>query len=105
MGEALAEGEDALVERLEVDLALFLPRGEERGLRRGEVVGVDVGQAETRVHRLLQRQRVVAVAAGDGLERGRVVAGPLPRPHQPAGEIGLADAGVGSGDEEVHEEL
>ena len=49
----------------------------------------------------LQEHGVLAVAGGDRLEGGGGVALGAPGAHEPAGEAGLADAGVGAGDEEA----
>jgi len=63
---------------------------------------VDFVESEACIHRALEREGVLAVAGGDRLERDGVDSRAAPRAHEPRGEVRLAHAGVGAGDEEMH---
>jgi len=104
MGEARAQGLDFVIERLEIDGAIFDAGGKKGRGGFAEMERVDLVEGEAGIQRVSEVDSVLAVAGGDGFKRCGVMSQFEPLAHKPAGEVSLADAGVGAGDEEVHGE-
>jgi len=102
VGEARGGFADGGVEFGEIDGAVLELGGDERRGGLAEMEGIDFVEGEARIHRALECERVLAVTGGERLERGGVESRTAPRAHEPRGEVRLAHAGVGAGDEEMH---
>jgi len=100
VGEPRAGLLDAPVQRAEINRAIFGLGGNLRRGRFAKMDRIDFIQRQHLLRRLAQQPRVLAVTRRDRFERRRLVAHPLPAPHQPAGKARLAHARVGAGDEE-----
>jgi hypothetical protein len=103
VGKAVPHLTNAFVEHRKIDGAAFRLRGDERRDRFAEMNGIDFIETETRADRFPKAKCILAITGGDGLERGRIMSRAAPRPHEPAGKVSLADAGVGTRHENVHQ--
>jgi len=97
--EARAVAGDGAVERGKVDGAIFGAGGDEGGGGFAEVNGVGFVEGEAIAGSFAEEEGVTAVAGGNRLKGGGVMAGGSPGADEPGGEPGFADTGVGAGDE------
>jgi len=104
MRETRAHGFNAFIQCDEIDGTIFGAGGEKRRGGFAEMDGIDFIERQGIAGCRAQEHGVLAVARGDRFQGGGGVALSLPGAHEPAGERGLADAGVGAGDEEAGHE-